>query len=270
VQRFREHRASNTPDLSRALDGLETIARVVSLHDGDTLTAVFDALGGFYKIHVRLDGIDAPEVGSKTPANRRVAGMARDRLLELILDDPRSVAALAAHLLQTTKEKEEEEEEIRGDDDDDAIRAYQERKANEIERFLDGGVYLVRVQCGRCEKYGRLLGRLTSAYSDALTPSFNEVLVEERLALPYHGERKMTDAEQMRALGRDENTGDLLPGTSSGTAGSSSIPPLNGGFWRKGAKGYFTGWFPNFRLKQKHDRDSGDEPPPQQHEPLGC
>ena len=47
IDRFREHRSCNTRDLSAALDGQDVIVRVVSLHDGDTLTAVFEALGGF-------------------------------------------------------------------------------------------------------------------------------------------------------------------------------------------------------------------------------
>ena len=48
IDRFREHRGCNTRDLSAALDGQDVIVRIESLHDGDTLTAVFEALGGFY------------------------------------------------------------------------------------------------------------------------------------------------------------------------------------------------------------------------------
>lgn len=183
VERFRDHRTGNTRDLSRALESTDAIARVVALHDGDTLTAIFDALGGFYKIHVRLDGIDTPEINSKTPANRRVAEMARDRLLDMIVEGTREGTREGSNKGPST---------------------------NGFEAFLDGDVYLVRIQCGRCEKYGRLLGRLSSAYSDALSPSFNDRLCSERLALRYSGGAKLTDAEQMRAMGRDETTGDLV------------------------------------------------------------
>ena len=186
VERFRGHRAGNTRELSSALESTEAIARVVALHDGDTLTAVFDTLGGFYKIHVRLDGIDTPEINSKTPANRRVAGMARDRLLDMIVEGTRE-----------------------GGTREGGTRP-RGPSTNGFEAFLDGDVYLVRIQCGKCEKYGRLLGRLSSAYSDALSPSFNDRLCGERLALRYNGGAKLTDAEQMRAMGRDETTGDLI------------------------------------------------------------
>lgn len=186
VERFRGHRSGNTRDLSRALEGTEAIARVVALHDGDSLTAVFDAFGDFYKIQVRLDGIDAPEMNSKTPANRRVAEMARERLLDMIADSGG------------------------GGGGGGGVRGTVESRGGNSEAFLDGDVYLVRVQCGRCDKYGRLLGRLSSAYSDALSPSFNDQLVDERLALRYSGGAKLTDAEQMRALDRDETTGERV------------------------------------------------------------
>ena len=224
VERFREHRAINTPELSRALEGQHAIARIVSVHDGDTLTAVFDALGGFYKIHVRLDGIDAPEISSKTPANRHVAELARDRLVELIVDDPDRVAAFRAI-------------DVKWPASSDALV----KTGSNIDRLLDEDVYVVRIQCGHSEKYGRLLGRLSSAYSDAMSPSFGDVLVEERLALPYHGGHKMTDEDQMRALGRDVETGELIGGEDTVVVPSAASI---GGFWRGGSNGYFTGWLP--------------------------
>lgn len=188
VDRFKEHRAGNTVNLSAALDGVDTIARVVSLHDGDTLTAVFEALGGFYKINVRLDGIDAPEMNATSPANRMVAVLARDRLLALVIGENQGAAAAARRASVDAGDK------------------------NPIDALLDADVYVARIQCGRCEKYGRLLGKVSSAFSDALSPSFGDVLVMERLALRYRGGKKMTEAEQMRMLGRDETTGELIDG----------------------------------------------------------
>lgn len=211
VERFREHRGDNTRELSRALEGADAIARVVSVHDGDTLTAVFEALGGFYKIHVRIDGIDAPELRAVSPANRKVAGLARDRMVDLIVDDPDRTGHLATARDAT------------------CLGAYDPKQ---IDALFAAGVYVVRIQCGRCEKYGRLLGKVSSAYSDALSPSFGDALIEARLALPYGGGHKMTEADQMRALGRDVDTGELLRA------------PAAEGFWRKGVGYYFTGWLP--------------------------
>jgi endonuclease YncB( thermonuclease family) len=54
--------------------------RVVSMHDGDTFTAVFRFEEAFYKFPVRLARIDTPEMTSKNP----LAYVARNRLFELI------------------------------------------------------------------------------------------------------------------------------------------------------------------------------------------
>ena len=52
-----------------------------------------------------------------------------------------------------------------------------------IDAILDDAI-LVRLCCGRFEKYGRLLAKVSSAYSDSLSPSFGEVLLAERLRVP--------------------------------------------------------------------------------------
>lgn len=57
-------------------------SRIVSLHDGDTFTAVF-SLHGFWKFQVRVDGIDTPELVNKNPK----ALSARHRLFQLLTDD---------------------------------------------------------------------------------------------------------------------------------------------------------------------------------------
>lgn len=242
VERFREHRACNTPDLSRALEGTDQFARVVSLHDGDTLTAVFGALGGFFKVNVRVDGIDAPEMNAHADANRKVARMARDRMVELVVGDPRRVRdALGA---------ERGGGRIGSADKDDRER---------IDALLDGDVFLVRIRCGRCEKYGRLLGKVSSAYSDSLSPTFGDILVAEHLALEYRGGHKPTEAEQMRELGRDEQTGELVDGSARRreTTPEREAQAVDhehehehqqAGFWRQGNRVGFSGWFPFVRM----------------------
>ena len=68
---------SDAPAFS--LNGTRTV-RVVSMHDGDTFTAVFRFESAFYKFPVRLARIDTPEMTSKDPR----AYLARNRLFELI------------------------------------------------------------------------------------------------------------------------------------------------------------------------------------------
>jgi endonuclease YncB( thermonuclease family) len=62
-------------------------ARVVSLHDGDTLTCIIGFENSFYKFPIRIDGIDTCEMTSKDPVARGKAFMARHRLFELITCD---------------------------------------------------------------------------------------------------------------------------------------------------------------------------------------
>jgi endonuclease YncB( thermonuclease family) len=72
----------HTPIFS--LKGLQTYARVVSIHDGDTLTAVFPFCEKYYKFTIRLMGIDTCEMKSKNAQIKELADKARDRLVSLI------------------------------------------------------------------------------------------------------------------------------------------------------------------------------------------
>lgn len=66
-----------------SLDGQRTV-RVISLHDGDTFTAVFKFEGTFYKFPVRLNRIDTAEMTTKNTILKTKAFLARDKLFELI------------------------------------------------------------------------------------------------------------------------------------------------------------------------------------------
>jgi len=72
---------SDAPNFS--LNGTRTV-RVVSLHDGDTFTAVFRFEEAFYKFHVRLARIDTCEMTSKDPVLKSKAFLGRNRLFNLI------------------------------------------------------------------------------------------------------------------------------------------------------------------------------------------
>jgi endonuclease YncB( thermonuclease family) len=66
-----------------SLRGTHT-ARVVSLHDGDTFTAIVQLESTFYKFPIRLTGIDTAEMTSKDPLLKTKAFLARDKLFSLI------------------------------------------------------------------------------------------------------------------------------------------------------------------------------------------
>ena len=72
-------------------------ARIISVYDGDTVTAMVDL--GFHvqkEIKVRLSGIDTPEVRGE---ERRQGLLAKTRLIELVLDKE--------VIIQTFKDKQE-------------------------------------------------------------------------------------------------------------------------------------------------------------------
>ena len=61
----------NTPILT--LEGYFSVAKVVSVYDGDTCRVVIPFKGEFYKWNVRLDGYDTPEMRpSRSKPNRDV------------------------------------------------------------------------------------------------------------------------------------------------------------------------------------------------------
>lgn len=62
------------------------MSRVVSLHDGDTLTCVIGLFGTCWRFSVRIDGIDTPEMTSKTPS----AYKARHRLFQMVTGDTKT------------------------------------------------------------------------------------------------------------------------------------------------------------------------------------
>lgn len=80
-----------TPSLS--LDGYYSIAKVVSVYDGDTCRVVIPYKNDFYKWNVRLDGYDTPEMRpSKSKPNRdkeiEAAKEAKKFLISKVMSTP--------------------------------------------------------------------------------------------------------------------------------------------------------------------------------------
>lgn len=156
--------------------GLETLARVVGVTDGDTLQVVMqvptegsEALctrGGCYRFIVRLNGIDTCEIKSKQADTARQALCARARLAELV-----------------TRGK------LQGCSD----------KAR-IKRFLNENVCLVWLRCGCLDRYGRTLAEVWAQKGDE--ESFSNRLLREGLAFQYFGKTKLTEAQQTECINR--------------------------------------------------------------------
>lgn len=158
---WNKYNFSNTKPFS--LKGIECFARVVHIHDGDTLTAIIPLMNNFYKFSIRLAGIDTCEMKSPNQKNQTLALKARDRLINLIKTTTK-----------VTKEKEEEKE---------------DEKQQDIKPYLLRNIELVYLSCQDFDKYGRVLAHVKKNKDDSQT--FSEILIQEKLAYPYDGKKKI-------------------------------------------------------------------------------
>jgi len=148
-----------------SLHGKGTFARVTSVHDGDTLTCVIPLFDNFYKFNTRLDGIDTCEILSENPITKQIAFRARNKLLDLITRG--ASTNVDQHLLNQRKF---------------------------VQGLLDKDVYLIWIDCGNFDKYGRLLVKAKLDSDD--TQTLSQILVTENLAYSYQGGTKLTESQQ--------------------------------------------------------------------------
>lgn len=91
----------NTPFFS--FSSMNMFARVVDVYDGDTITVVVHVFGDFYKLHVRLQGIDTAEMHSKDAIEKKCALDAKKELLFFLtskknIESPRDLLNNETHL----------------------------------------------------------------------------------------------------------------------------------------------------------------------------
>lgn len=150
----------DTPMFS--LNGIKTYVRVVDILDGDTINCIIPLHGSYYKFNIRLNGIDTCETKSKNDMNKKLAMTARDLLFELITN-----------------------------------KKGIELSKKEISDILDENVYLVWIECLNFDKFGRVLAKVSK---NETSDSFSSVLINKKLAYEYHGEKKLTEEEQLLLL----------------------------------------------------------------------
>jgi endonuclease YncB( thermonuclease family) len=144
-----------------SLKNTECYARVVQIHDGDTLTAIIPLFGSYYKFSIRLHAIDTCEMKSKNEVIEKLSLDARHRLINLM----------------TNKNASE---------------------IGDVKKYLLANVVLVYVKCHDFDKYGRVLATVSQSPTDG--ESFSEILVKEKLAYVYTGKTKLTEEEQIAML----------------------------------------------------------------------
>lgn len=77
--------SKKTPNFS--FEGRTFVCKCVSVYDGDTITVAFCPYGDdYYKFHIRLLGIDTPELRTNNPEEKKKGVEVRDFLRGLILN----------------------------------------------------------------------------------------------------------------------------------------------------------------------------------------
>jgi endonuclease YncB( thermonuclease family) len=152
---------TNTPLFS--FNGINGMARVVDITDGDTIKAIINFKNDYYKIIVRLNDIDTCETKSKCEENKNLGIEAKKRLYNLI----------------TNKNIDNNDKKL-------------------IKHELNNNCYLIYLKCYDFDKYGRVLGDIYQNENDDI--SFSSILIKEKLAYIYGGKTKLTEKEQIELL----------------------------------------------------------------------
>ena len=151
----------DTPEFS--LKGLQTYARLIDIHDGDTMKLIIKYKNEFLKFTVRIDGIDTCEINSDNDKLKEKAIEARNKVMKTICSK------------DFTKDITKKE----------------------IKNMLENEVYLVKIECDEFDKYGRLLCNVYTVNEENKI-SIKDILIKEKLAYSYDGGTKLTEEQQIK------------------------------------------------------------------------
>jgi endonuclease YncB( thermonuclease family) len=140
-------------------------ARVVGVHDGDTLSCILMVGDRYSRFVVRLQGVDTPEITSHDPVIKERATIARNFVIERVTGFP---------LPLDPKKKNEKEKE--------------KWTRTDICKYLCEKVYMVNLVCSEMDKYGRLLAEVF--VNDSNSQSINAELIAKGYANAYDGGHK--------------------------------------------------------------------------------
>lgn len=144
-------------------------AKVVDIYDGDTITCIMNIFGEYYKFKIRLSGIDTCEMTTNNKQLKKKAIQAKNRLFNLITQLN--------------------------------INIDEEITKKDMREKLNNGNYIVLLHCENFDKYGRILAQVYNKKMNS-TPStsYNNILINEKLAYIYTGETKLSEKEQIKNL----------------------------------------------------------------------
>lgn len=149
-----ENYSFDAPDFG--LDHWSGWARVVNVIDGDTVVVLLKCGLGVIKAHIRLNGIDAPELHSKDPVEKEKGLIAKCEAIKYITNI--------------------------------SIDHHTPLSRSAIIDMFHKNMYLVWLSCNGSEKFGRTLGNI---YREDGNVSLSDHLLAMGLARPYFGGHKM-------------------------------------------------------------------------------
>lgn len=156
------HNIQNTPVYS--FENKKIWARVVNVHDGDTITCIIEAFPEcFFKYNVRLEGIDTSEITSSDTRLKELAQIGRNQLVAYITNGKK----ILDNQTKYTR--------------------------NDIIAIFNDNVYLVLLDCKKMDKYGRIIATVynnENKNENKNTVSANQTLVDSKLAVMYNGGKK--------------------------------------------------------------------------------
>jgi endonuclease YncB( thermonuclease family) len=139
------------------LSGIRTVARLVDVYDGDTVTCIFPILkDNYYKFNLRLKGIDTAELKNTDLIEKQKALEARHKILTFCCDI-------------------------------DNYNLRQDCSRRDIQNYLNENNIMVWVECFDFDKYGRVLANV---YKELDCISLSELLLNAKLAYAYDGGKK--------------------------------------------------------------------------------
>lgn len=140
------------------LNKLETLARLVDVYDGDTITCIFPIFGdNYFKFNIRLFGIDTEEMKNDNEILKDRAFEARHNILKYLCGDKYNL--------------------------------HQRCSRHEIQEYLENHNIMIWLECFNFDKYGRILGNVYK--SEDKKESVSKVLIDSHLAYEYNGGTKL-------------------------------------------------------------------------------
>ncbi len=137
------------------LSGIRTVARLVDVYDGDTVTCIFPILkDNYYKFNLRLMGIDTAELKNSDVSQKQKALEARHLILASCCDTYNLNVDCGRH---------------------------------DIQNYLKEQETFVWIECFDFDKYGRVLANI---YKEPGCISLSNLLLNAKLAYAYDGGKK--------------------------------------------------------------------------------